>query len=69
MKILKNWSYNDLQGDLCAFWEEETAISVVEIVFIIAVLIGVVVIFKEQLEKLVKRIMSKVTSKSDTLLD
>ena len=43
------------------FLTEEDAIGVVEIILILVVLIGLVVIFKDQLTSLVRNILSKVT--------
>ena len=42
------------------FIEEEDAVGVVEIILILLVLIGLVILFKEQLTDLVKNILSKV---------
>ena len=53
-------------NELRAFWEEEEAIGVVEIILIL-VLIGLVVIFKEQLVSLVKSILSKITEQSNSI--
>lgn len=53
-----------LQNVIRNFWMEEDAISTVEIVLIIVVLIGLVIIFKSQLTSLVSNILSKITSKS-----
>ncbi len=44
-------------------WEED-AVGVVEIILILVVLIGLVVIFKEQLVSLVKDILDKITKQS-----
>ena len=47
-------------------WEED-AVGVVEIILILLVLIGLVILFKEQLTDLVKNILSKVTKQSNTI--
>ncbi len=39
------------------FLKEEDGIGVVEIILILVVLVGLVIIFKEQLNKLVKKIL------------
>lgn len=52
---------------LRALWEEEDAIGVVEIILILVVLIGLVIIFKEQLVSLVKSILSKITKQSNSI--
>lgn len=49
------------------FAEEEDAVGVVEIILILLVLIGLVILFKEQLTDLVKNILSKVTKQSNTI--
>ena len=47
------------------FMEEEDAIAVVEIILITVVLIGLTVIFKSQINTLVKNILSKITSQAN----
>ncbi len=54
-------------GDLCAFLEEEDGVTVVEIILVLLVLIALVLIFKEQLTKVVKSILSKVSSQADSV--
>ena len=49
------------------FWMEEDAVGVVEIILILVVLIGLVLIFKEQLTCLVKNILSKITKQSNSV--
>lgn len=49
------------------FWLEEDAVGVVEIILILVVLIGLVLIFKEQLTSLVKNILSKITKQSNSV--
>lgn len=43
------------------FWEEEDGIGVVELILILVVLIGLVLIFKDSLRKLVKDIFNTIT--------
>lgn len=47
------------------FWMEEDGIGVVEIILILVVLIGLVVIFKNQLTGIVNKIFSKITTQSN----
>ncbi len=54
-------------NEIRAFLEEETAISTLEIVLIIVVLIGLVILFKNQLTSLVKNILEKITSQSNSV--
>ena len=49
------------------FAMEEDAVGVVEIVLILVVLISLVIIFKEQLTALVKKILTKITKQSNTI--
>ena len=49
------------------FVQEEEAVGVVEIILILVVLIGLVVILKEQLTSLVKNILSKITKQSNSI--
>lgn len=50
---------------VCDFWREEDAIGVVEVILILVVLIGLVIIFRTQLQTLVGDIFSTITSESD----
>ena len=47
------------------FLQEEDGVGVVEIILILVVLIGLVVIFKNQLTKLVNNIFKKITNQSN----
>ena len=49
------------------FAMEEDAVGVVEIILILVVLISLVIIFKEQLTSLVKKILSKNTKQSNSI--
>lgn len=49
------------------FAAEEDAVGVVEIILILVVLISLVIIFKEQLTGLVKKILSKITKQSNSI--
>lgn len=44
------------------FWEEEDGIGVVELILILVVLIGLVILFKDSIRKLVKDIFETITS-------
>lgn len=46
------------------FLKEEDGIGVVEVILILVVLIGLVIIFKDQLTSIVNSIFSKITSES-----
>ena len=49
------------------FAMEEDAVGVVGIILILVVLISLVIIFKEQLTSLVKKILSKITKQSNSI--
>ena len=59
MEKLKNLAFE--------FAKEEDAVGVVEIILILVVLIGLVIIFKEQLTSLVEKILSKITKQSNSI--
>lgn len=50
------------------FFKEEEGMGTVEIILIIVVLIGLVIIFKNQLRSLVESIFEKITSDSNTVM-
>lgn len=54
-------------GQIKSFFMEEDAVGVVEIILILVVLIGLVIIFKNQLISLVNSILSKITSQSNSI--
>ena len=54
--------------DLCRrFFYEETAVGAVEMILILVVLIGLVIIFKQQLTSIVNSIFKKITSQSNSI--
>ena len=55
MKRLKNWR---------DFLREEDGMGTVEVILIIVVLVGLVIIFKEQITAIVNSIFSKITSQT-----
>ncbi|MBD5444416.1 MAG: hypothetical protein HDR29_02570 [Lachnospiraceae bacterium] len=50
------------------FLKEEDGMGTVEIILIIVVLIGLVIIFKNQLRSLVESVFEKITSDSNTVM-
>ena len=46
------------------FMQDETGMGVVEVILIIVVLIGLVIIFQTQIEKIVNNIFKTITSKT-----
>jgi len=49
------------------FMKEEDGIGVVEIILIIVVLIGLVIIFRDSIESLVKGIFNNITGKTENI--
>jgi len=54
----------DMFQEVREFWDEEDGVGVVELILILVVLIGLVLIFKDQLISLVNNIFSKIKSES-----
>lgn len=50
-----------------SFFKENDAVGVVEIILILVVLIGLVIIFKEQITNLVRSILSKIAKQSNSI--
>lgn len=61
----KEKEMNDLKG-FREFLVEEDGMGTVEIVLIIVVLVGLVVIFKNQITKIVNSLFKKITSQTGT---
>lgn len=59
MKKLNEWAWD--------FIKEEDAVGVVEIILILVVLIGLVIIFKEQITNLVNSLLSKIAKQSNSI--
>lgn len=55
----------NLKKEFQAFMEEEDGVGVIEVVLILVVLIGLVLIFKEQIGKLLNNIFKQINSKSN----
>ena len=53
-----------VKREASAFWEDESGVGVIEIVLILVVLIGLVIIFKEQINKLLETIFKEINSQS-----
>jgi Flp pilus assembly pilin Flp len=50
------------------FLRDEAGMGTVEIILIIVVLIGLVIIFKKQLNDLVKKVFQKISSDSNSII-
>lgn len=51
------------------FWQDESAVGVVEIILILVVLIALVIIFKDQLTGLVRRIFTSINSNASSVYE
>lgn len=54
----------NLRDEFRAFMEEEDGVGVIEIVLILVVLIGLVIIFKKQINTLLDNVFKQINSKS-----
>ncbi|MBE5998719.1 MAG: hypothetical protein IKD92_10065 [Lachnospiraceae bacterium] len=50
------------------FWRDESGMGTVEIILIIVVLIGLVIVFKKQINDLVTKIFKKITTDSNKII-
>lgn len=57
----------ELRRTVQNFIREEDAVGVVEIILILVVLISLVIIFKDQLTRLVKSILAKIAKQSNSI--
>ena len=62
--MLKKWKENKLVSEWNAFWRQEEGVGVIEVVLILVVLIGLVIIFKTQITKLLEHIFKEIESQS-----
>ncbi|MDO4490642.1 MAG: Flp1 family type IVb pilin [Lachnospiraceae bacterium] len=53
--------------ELQAFWREEDAVAVVEIILIVVVLVALVALFSNSMKSLVTDILKKITSNSKAI--
>lgn len=54
----------DWRRELRAFWEEEDGVGVIEVVLILVVLIGLVIIFKKQINDLLNNVFKEINKQS-----
>ena len=62
--MLKKWKENKLVQEWNTFWKQEEGVGVIEVVLILVVLIGLVIIFKTQITKLLENIFKEIESQS-----
>lgn len=64
MRYTKTW--NEAKALLKRFWTEEDGLGTVEIIILIAVLVGVALIFKDGIATFVRQLMDKIFQVPDT---
>ena len=64
LSMLKKWKENKMVSEWNAFWRQEEGVGVIEVVLILVVLIGLVIIFKTQITKLLENIFKEIESQS-----
>ncbi|MBQ3393328.1 MAG: hypothetical protein IJG52_07965 [Lachnospiraceae bacterium] len=57
-----------MSRDIRSFIRDESGMGTVEVILIMVVLIGLVVIFKKQLNDLAKKIFQKINSDSSSII-
>lgn len=53
-----------LKNEVMAFWYDESGVTVIEIVLLLVVVIGLVLIFKTQINTLLNNIFKQINNKS-----
>lgn len=61
------WMMLNLGKSLKTIWKEEEGLGTVEIIFIIAVLVVIVILFRDQIMTFIKTLMGNATKESDKL--
>lgn len=56
-------------GKVKGFWQEEEGLGMLEMILIIAAIVVIAVIFRDQLKKIVKDLLDKVGTKSENFID
>ena len=68
IKMLKNKAKQGIASELVRLVRDESAVGVIEVVLILVVLIGLVAVFKTQINDLLTNIFGSITSMSDDIL-
>ncbi|KSV59230.1 Flp1 family type IVb pilin [Acetivibrio ethanolgignens] len=55
-------------GEVQAFWKEEDGVGVVEIILILVILIGLVLMFKEEIGKIIDKAFKSIRDDSGKIL-
>lgn len=59
---------NSIRNAMRGLWRDEEGMGTVEVVLIIVVLVGLVLIFQEQIKGLVEIIFGKITQDTNTII-
>lgn len=62
--FMRNLKNKELADEWTAFWKNEQGVGVIEVVLILVVLIGLVIIFKTQIRKLLENIFKEIETQS-----
>ncbi|OUQ20173.1 hypothetical protein B5E84_05415 [Lachnoclostridium sp. An14] len=54
----------NLRKEWLAFWNEEDGVGVIEVVLILVVLIGLVIVFKKQINELLTNVFKEINKQS-----
>lgn len=57
-----------IKNTMLRLWRDENGMGTVEVVLIIVVLVGLVLIFQEQIKGLVETIFGKITDDTNTII-
>ena len=68
IRMLKNKAKQGIASELVRLVRDESAVGVIEVVLILVVLIGLVAVFKTQINDLLTKIFGSITSMSDDIL-
>ena len=63
-----NLENNQKNKVLRAFWQDEEGVGVIEIVLILVVLIGLVLVFKEQITAIINNAFSAISGSSGKII-
>ncbi|AOZ92198.1 Flp1 family type IVb pilin [Paenibacillus crassostreae] len=59
----------NIWGKVKGLWQEEDGLGMLEMILIIAALVVIAVVFRDQLKIIVDNLLKKVSSKSSTFID
>ena len=57
-----------MKKKIVKFWKEEDGIGVVEIILILLVLVGLVLLFKDEIGKIIDKAFRSITTGADTIM-